>query len=158
MKKKIFISQKAQKHASKGDFIYLKKHSQRRNLTMKSGGHGEENINFLKNKGLSYSIDTEFSNGVRFVHIDRHFNKRDTRINGHTWFPKDWDRGDIRKAGEHVASLKRNRKLIDGKRHTGRYRGVTVGIIARNGMLKTIFPFFDVNKHARNKSNIIRKK
>ena len=29
MKKKIFISQKAQKHASKGDFIYLKKHSQK---------------------------------------------------------------------------------------------------------------------------------
>ena len=125
---------------------------------MKSGGHGEENLLFLRKQKLSYDIDTEYSNGVRLGHIDRHNNKRDTRKNGHAWFPQNWDRNEIRKSAEYVASLKRNQVLIDGKRHTGRYRGVTVGIIARNGRVKTIFPLFDVNQHARKKTNIIYKK
>ena len=125
---------------------------------MKSGGHGQENIAFLRKKKLSYGIDTEFSNGVRFGHINRHRDRRNAHKNGHAWFPREWDRNEIRKAGEHVASLKRNRVLIDGKKHTGRYHGVTVGIIARKGIVKTIFPFFDVNKHARGKAHIVYKK
>lgn len=150
---KKFISKKAQRHASKGDFIYPKKI-----ITMKSGGHGQENIAFLRKKKLSYGIDTEFSNGVRLGHIDRHRDKRNTRKNGHAWFPREWGRNEIREAGEHVASLKRNRVLIDNQKHTGRYQGVTVGIIARKGIIKTIFPFFDVNKHARIKAHIVYKK
>lgn len=158
MKKKIFISKKAQKHSSKGDFIYPKKHFPKKVLTMKSGGHGQENIRFLNRKRIPNDVDTEFSNGVRLGHIDRHRDKRNARKNAHAWFPKGWDRSEIRKAGEHVASLKRNQVLIDGQKYTGRYRGVTVGIIARKGMIKTIFPFFDVNKHARSKAHIVYKK
>ena len=90
--------------------------------------------------------------------LGEHSDKRNARKNAHAWFPKGWDRNEIKKAGEHVASLKRNQVLIDGKKHTGRYRGVTVGIIARNGIVKTIFPFFDVNKHARSKAHIVYKK
>lgn len=146
-----FISKKAQKHASKGDFIYPKDYFPKKVLTMKSGGHGQENISFLRKKRLRYGIDTMFSNGVRLGHVDRHYDARNTVKNGHAWFPKEWNRSEIRKAGEHVASLKRNRVLIDGQRYTGRYRGVTVGIIARKGVIKTIFPFFKVNKHARKK-------
>jgi len=158
MKNKKLISKKAQKHASKGDFIYPKKHFPKKILTMKSGGHGQENIAFLRKKKLSYGIDTEFSNGVRLGHIDLHYDKRNARKNGHAWFPQKWSRSEIKKAGEYVASLKRNRVLIDGQKHTGRYRGVTVGIIARKGIVKTIFPLFDVNKHARSKVHIVYKK
>lgn len=156
--KKIFISKKAQKHASKGDFIYPVQYFPKKVLTMKSGGHGQENIHFLTKKKISYGVDTLFSNGVRLGHIDRHDKKRDTRINGHAWFPDDWDGNDIRKAGEQVSSLKRNQILVDGQKYTGRYRGVTVGIIARKGIIKTVFPFFDVNKHARKKTYIVFKK
>ena len=158
MKGKKFISKKAQRHSSKGDFIYPKECFPKKVLTMKSGGHGQENIAFLRKNKLSYSIDTEFSNGVRLGHIDRHNDERNTFKNGHAWFPREWNRSEIRKAGEHVASLKRNKRLIDGKKHTGRYRGVTVGIIARKGIVKTVFPFFKVNKHARSKAHIIYKK
>ncbi len=157
MKRK-FISKKAQEHASRGTFIYPKDQRPKKILTMKSGGHGQENIAFLRKKKLSYGIDTEFSNGVRLGHIGQHVKKRDARKNGHAWFPRDWDRNEIRVAGEHVASLKRNRILIDNHKHTGRYRGVTVGIIAQKGIVKTIFPFFDVNKHARNKAHIVYEK
>lgn len=158
MKKKIFISKKTQKHASRGDFIYPSKHLPNKILTMKSGGHGQENIQFIKKKKISYNVDTEFSNGVRFGHIDRHRDKHHARKNAHAWFPKEWDRNEIKKAGEHVASLKRNQVLMDGKKYTGRYRGVTVGIIARKGIVKTIFPSFDVNKHARSKAHIVYEK
>ena len=48
--KKIFISKKAQKHASKGDFIYPVQYFPKKVLTMKSGGHGQENIHFLTKK------------------------------------------------------------------------------------------------------------
>lgn len=158
MKNKIFISKKTQKHASKGDFIYPKKHFPKKVLTMKSGGHGQENIAFLRKRKLSYNIDTVFSNGVRLGHIDRHNDARNALKNGHAWFPRKWSRSEIRKAGEHVASLKRNQVLIDGQKHTGRYRGVTVGIIARKGIIKTIFPCFKVNKHARSQAHIVYKK
>lgn len=103
-------------------------------------------------------MDTEFDNGVRLGHVDQHYNKRDIRQNGHAWFPKNWGRKEIRKAGEYVASLKRNQVLVDGQKHTGRYRGVTVGIIARKGIIKTVFPFFDVNKHARKKTHVVYRK
>lgn len=157
-RKNIFVSKKAQNHSSKGDFVYPKKHLPKRVLTMKSGGHGQENIVYLSKHKLSFDIDTEFDNGVRLGHIERHEKKRDKKQNGHAWFPSNWDRNDIKKAGQHVASLKRNKVLLDGKRHTGRYQGVTIGIIARNGIIKTIFPAFDVNKHAKKTTHIIFKK
>ncbi|MBO5897885.1 MAG: EndoU domain-containing protein [Clostridia bacterium] len=158
MKKKAFISKKAQKHSNRGDFYYPRKYRPAKVLTMKSGGHGQDNIDFLSKKNIGYDIDTSFSNGVRLGHVDKHQKKRDQRKNGHSWFPEDWKTDDIRKAGQHVASLKRNHPLIDGQRHTGRYKGVTVGIISRANRIQTIFPFFDVNKHAIKKAHITRKK
>ena len=56
---------------------------------MKSGGHGQENIAFLRKKKLSYGIDTEFSNGVRLGHIDRHRDKRNTRKMVTLGFPEN---------------------------------------------------------------------
>lgn len=35
---------------------------------------------------------------------------------GQSWFPKSWTDKDIRRAGEHVAELKGNRKIPDGFR------------------------------------------
>lgn len=158
MKKRVFVSKKAQRHSSKGDFYYHGRNSNRKTLTMKSGGHGQENISYLTKHKMNHDIETTFSNGVRLGHIEKHRNKRDRQKNGHAWFPKSWNITDITNAGKHVASLKKNRHLTDGQKYTGRYKGVTVGIIARRNRIKTIFPFFDVNKHARRKAHIIKKK
>ena len=155
MPKTKFISKRAIEHASRGTFIYPKKYRPKQKLTMKSGGHGQENIDFLTRRKIPHRIDTVYSNGVRFGHVDYHKNPWCTKKNGQAWFPAAWDREDIKRAGQHVASLRRNSKLIDGYRHTGRYRGVSVGIVARKGFIKTVFPLFDVNKHARKKIHII---
>ena len=154
-----FISQKTIKHSSAGDFKYHKKYpSSKRILRMKSGGHGQENIQRLQKKKISHEIDTEFENGVRLGHIDDHIRKKDRQNNGHAWFPAFWKRKDIKNAGKHVAKLKKNQNPQDGQRYTGRYKGISVGIICRNKRIKTIFPNFDVNKDARKKTNVKPKK
>lgn len=56
-----------------------------------------------------------------------------------SWFPKSWKEKDIRRAGEHVAGLKGNRKIQDGVRVYGVYKGVRVGIIRTNGKIATVF-------------------
>ena len=59
------------------------------------------------------------------------------------WFPKSWSDKDIRRAGDHVASLKANRHAPDGKPIFGIYKGVRVGVIKTNGTPGTIFPDYD---------------
>ena len=48
-----------------------------------------------------------------------------------------------RYAGEHVAGLKRNRHVPDGKAVYGVYKGVRVGVIRTNGKIATVFPDAD---------------
>ena len=62
---------------------------------------------------------------------------------GQTWFPKSWTTKDIRRAGEHVAGLKGNRHVPDGKAVYGVYKGVRVGVIRTNGKIVTVFPDAD---------------
>lgn len=59
---------------------------------------------------------------------------------GQSWFPKSWTSKDIKHAGEHVANLKSNRHVPDGKRIYGMWKGVRVGVIKTNGRIGTIFP------------------
>ena len=62
---------------------------------------------------------------------------------GQAWFQKSWTAKDIRRAGEHVASLKSNRHVPDGQSAYGTYKGVRVGIIKTNGKVGTVFPNID---------------
>lgn len=62
---------------------------------------------------------------------------------GQAWFPKSWTEKDIRRAGEHVAGLKGNRRVADGKKIYGVYKGVRVGVIRTNGKIATVFPDSD---------------
>ena len=59
---------------------------------------------------------------------------------GQAWFPKGWSAKDIKKAGTHVASLKSNKHVPNGKTMFGMYHGVRVGAIKTNGVVSTIFP------------------
>ena len=47
---------------------------------------------------------------------------------------------DIRRAGEQVAGLKRNRHAPDGKKLYGTYKGVRVVVIKTHGKIATVFP------------------
>lgn len=58
---------------------------------------------------------------------------------------------DVRRAGEHVAGLKGNRHIPDGKAVFGIYKGVRVGIKRTHGKIATVFPDSD-------QSSVIRRK
>ena len=63
-----------------------------------------------------------------------------------SWFPANWDKKKIKRAGEHVAQLKRNANPKDGMTIYGVYKGVRVGVIMTNGQIGTIFPDKDQTK------------
>ncbi len=111
---------------------------------MKSGGHGQENIEFLEANGMEYHILKEYDNGVRVGNIPKHKTPSKRIGTGQAWFPKEWTDSKIKEAGEFVAKLPENRNLPDGIISYGEYAGVRVGIIKTNGVVGTIFPDADL--------------
>ena len=132
------VSDYALVHSSEGTFTYTPK--EHRISKLKSGGHGQEGINLLEKHGIRYNIVKTYPNGVRVGNIPSHKDPRKRTGTGQTWFPKTWTKKDIRKAGEHVAGLRKNRHVPDGKNIFGTYKGVRVGVIRTHGKIATVFP------------------
>ena len=84
-----------------------------------------------------------YPNGVRVGNVPSHKDPRKRSGIGQAWFPKSWGKKDIRKAGQHVAELKKNRRVPNGKPIFGVYKGVRVGVIRTNGKIATVFPDTD---------------
>ena len=124
------------RHASIGTFH---KNANR----LKSGGHGQANIEEMKRRNIKYIIKKTFPNGVRLGYIPEHREKRRQGLGkgqiGQLWFPKNWTENDIRKAGKAVLETYKG-KIKDGTKITGWYNNVKVGIIVRNHQITTIFP------------------
>lgn len=135
------ISDYALVHSSEGTFTYTSKGHHISKL--KSGGHGQAGMNLLDKKGIKYNIVKTYPNGVRVGNIPSHKDKRKRSGTGQAWFPRSWSNKDIRHAGEHVAGLKRNRKVRDGEPIFGTFKGVRVGVIKTNGIPGTVFPDVD---------------
>ena len=112
-------------------------------LRLVSGGHGQTGMDQLDKYGIKYNVEKTYSNGVRVGNIPNHKNPNKRKSMGQTWFPKSWTTKDIRHAGEHVAGLKGNRHVPDGKAVYGVYKGVRVGVIRTNGKIATVFPDAD---------------
>ena len=123
------ISDKAILHSSRGDYA--------QNGRMKGGGHGQEAIDYMKRHGIRYHINRIYPNGVRVGYVPNHKKPKKQFGNNQSWFPKDWDRRKIKRAGQSVA---RGKKYPDGKTKIGRVRGVDVGMIRTHGRIATIFP------------------
>lgn len=129
-------------HSSEGTFTYTSKGHHISKL--KSGGHGQDGMDLLDRIGIKYNVVKTYQNGVRVGNVPGHKDPRKRSGTGQAWFPKEWSNKDIRRAGEHVAGLKRNRKTADGKPIFATYKGVRVGVIRTNGKIATVFP--DVNQ------------
>ncbi len=142
------VSDYALVHSNEGTFTYTPKGHHISKL--KSGGHGQAGMDILKKEGIKYNVVKTYSNGVRVGNVPGHKDPRKRSGTGQTWFPKSWTSKDIRRAGEHVAGLKKNRKVSDGKAIFGTYKGVRVGVIRSNGKIATVFP--DTNQ-----SSVIKK-
>jgi len=115
----------------------------KKKIRLEGGGHGEEGRKLLDKYGIEYHIVKTYPNGVRVGNIPDHDDKRKRTGTGMSWFPANWDKKKIKRAGEHVAKLKRNANPKDGATIFGTYKGVRVGVIMTNGQIGTIFPDSD---------------
>ena len=131
------VSDFALVHSDEGK--YTKPSRKGDKLRLVSGGHGQTGMDQLDKYGIKYNVEKTYPNGVRVGNIPDH--KRKSM--GQTWFPNSWTTKDIRHAGEHVAGLKGNRHVPDGKAVYGVYKGVRVGVIRTNGKIATVFPDAD---------------
>lgn len=135
-------------HASKGEFSAAA--NPKKSMLpgkMKSGGHGQENIDFLKGIGRKYKIEHTYKKGVRIGAIDGHdvkFKRIDDgyKVTGQSWFPKSWTKKDIKEAGRFVIenNFDEFKKLEDGKAIFDNHKGVRTGVIKTNGKPATILP------------------
>ncbi len=80
---------------------------------------------------------------MRVGNVPDHKQKMKRSGTGQAWFPKSWTAKDIKRAVEHVAGLKANRKVKDGATMYGVYKGVRVGVKRTKGNISTIFPDSD---------------
>lgn len=135
------VSDFALVHSEEGK--YTKPSRKGDKLRLVSGGHGQTGMDQLDKYGIKYNVEKTDSNGVRVGNIPNHKNPNKRKSMGQTWFPKSWTTKDIRHAGEHVAGLKGNRHVPDGKAVYGVYKSVRVGVIRTNGKIATVFPDAD---------------
>ena len=142
------VSDFALVHSSEGKYT---RPSTGGKLRLVSGGHGQKGLEQLDRYGIKYNIVKTFPNGVRVGNIPSHKSKMKRTGTNQAWFPKNWTEKDIRRAGEHVAGLKHNRRSPDGATMWGVYKGVRVGVKKTNGRISTVFP--DKNQNA-----IVRRK
>jgi len=133
-------------HSNEGDFVKKQIRIGGKpaiQLRLGNGGHGQKGMELLDKYSVEYHIVKTYPNGVRVGYVPDH-KKRDKKTGiGQSWFPKHWTTKDIRRAGEHVAGLRKNRRIPDGVKVFGVYKGVRVGIIRTNGKIATIFPDSD---------------
>ncbi len=115
-------------------------------LRLNNGGHSQKGMELLDKYGIKYNVVKTYPNGVRVGNIPNHMQRAKRKETGQAWFPKSWTNKDIRRAGEHVAGLKGNRRIADGKKIYGVYKGVRVGVIRTNGKIATAFPDSNQNK------------
>ncbi len=137
------VSDFALVHSNEGDFGWKDVHrngNPAKQIRLANGGHGQKGMDLLDKYGIEYHVVKTFSNGVRVGYVPDHKQKRKRSGTGQAWFPKSWTAKDIKRAGEHVAGLKANRKVKDGSTMYGVYKGVRVGVKRTNGNLSTIFP------------------
>lgn len=95
---------------------------------VKPDGHGQANMEILDKAGIGYTVVKTYGNGVRVGNVLKHKDKAKRERNGQAWFPNGWTEKDIKRAGSHIASLKKNRKAKDDQPVFGMYKGVRVGI------------------------------
>lgn len=132
------VSDFALVHSDEGTLIWSYKPLNR--LRLMSGGHGQKGMDLLDRHGIKYNIVKTYSNGVRVGHVPDHGTKTKRSGIAQSWFPRNWTDRTIRRAGEHVAGLKSNKHMPNGKIAYGDYKGVRVGVIRTNGKIATVFP------------------
>ncbi|OEH81125.1 hypothetical protein BCR26_17615 [Enterococcus rivorum] len=135
---KVEIPEQSLKHANVGDFTVNP--STGKVSKMKGGGHGQTNIDFLKENGFEVNIEKTYPNGVRTGNVPHHKTPSKRTGTGQSWFPENWTGKDIETAGQQIASQPNFSSAKNGEVIFGDYNGVRVGVIKTDGKIGTIFP------------------
>ena len=147
------VSKFAVVHSNEGDFTRSQKRINGKmtiGLRLSNGGHGQDGMDLLDKYGIAYNITKVWSNGVRVGNVPTHMNKKfKAKQDGQSWFPKSWTAKTIRRAGEKVAEMYKGKRIKDGVRIYGIYKGVRVGVIMTKGKIATIFPDVDQSSLAK---------
>lgn len=147
------VGSSAAGHSTVGDFSNLanpKKPAGGRNGgNMTGGGHSQANLNELSSRGIAYSIEKIYDNGVRIGGVANH-TAPEKRLgqSGQSWFPESWDIEKITVAGTYTANrpaiteeIRNDAGDIIGYRKFQEYDGVTVGIFEdAEHNIDTVFP------------------
>ncbi len=147
------VGSSAARHSTVGDFSNLanpKKPAGGRNGgNMTGGGHSQANFNELSSRGIAYSVEKTYDNGVRIGGVANH-TAPEKRLgqSGQSWFPESWDTEKITVAGTYTANrpaiteeLRNDAGDIIGYRKFQKYDGVTVGIFEdAEHNIDTVFP------------------
>lgn len=147
------VGSSAARHSTVGDFSNLanpKKPAGGRNGgNMTGGGHSQSNLNELSNRGIVYSIEKIYDNGVRIGGVANH-TAPEKRLgqSGQSWFPESWDSEKITVAGTYTANrpatteeIRNDAGDIIGYRKFQKYDGVMVGIFEdAEHNIDTVFP------------------
>ncbi len=147
------VGSSAARHSAVGDFSNLanpKKPAGGRNGgNMTGGGHSQANLDELSSRGIAYSVEKTYDNGVRIGGVANH-TAPEKRLgqSGQSWFPESWDTEKITSAGTYTANrpalteeLQNDAGDIIGYRKFQKYDGVTVGIFEdADHNINTVFP------------------
>lgn len=147
MNKEVKIPPSTLKHSGVGDFTNPKNPKKEKIGKMKGGGHGQTNIELLKDHEIEYNIVEVLPNGVRLGNIPSHKDKPKKTGKEQSWFPESWTDQDINEAAVYVANLQDKNKYIFEEtpyiiRKYANYNGVTVAIVydKKRHSVTTIFP------------------
>ncbi|SCM96389.1 Uncharacterized protein BWINRASL_03486 [Bacillus mycoides] len=145
--KEVKIPPSTLKHSGVGDFTNPKNPKKENIGNMRGGGHGQSNIELLKDHVIEYNIVEVLPNGVRLGNIPSHKEKPKKTGKEQSWFPESWTDQDINEAAVYVANLQdKNKYLLEETpyiiRKYANYNGVTVAIVydKKRHSVTTIFP------------------
>ena len=129
------ISKDRLEHSNKGEYT---EHNR-----PKSGGHGQDSIDYMERNDIPYEITKEYNNGVRVGNLPTSTNKFFQTGDNHTWFPKTWTSEDIADAANYVLSTHKGAR-IPRTSYSAVYKGVRVTItFGEGGTISTTFPSKD---------------
>ncbi len=134
-------------HAVKCDFTNLKNPNKpaggNNGGRMKGGGHSQENIKSLEEKGIKYNIEKTYDNGVRIGGVNEH-KEKDKQLgkSGQAWFPETWTEEDILLAATYTANNPIHKNEYNHAIECfAIYKDVTVGVfVDKDNNITTAFP------------------
>ena len=118
------------------------------NGRLKGGGHTQAAMIECDKRGIEYTVNKTFSNGVRIGNVPSSKLKIKQSGNGQAWFPEDWTDVDLLCAGTFVGNSKA--ELVDGYHKTAVYKNVAVRVLYDSeGSIATVCPDLDQDLYVK---------